>query len=233
MELESACVALVWNRVASDQSNLDSFAAAVACSIRRDSRRQLLEASVYLDTCYDDERDSAPALYLHALATVLEAAAAATSAEATTALGLPAHRVLEALVERGGSSPRAEIRRTSELSESHLSHVLRELEHFGLVERTRQGKEVTIDLTPRGYAIYVQIPDANALSAQLRALVEATQVAETDHLSEHLPDALGRAHELSAVALTRVLNAQLEELGVTRRPVTRSRVFFGEPVDQQ
>jgi DNA-binding transcriptional ArsR family regulator len=59
-------------------------------------------------------------------------------------------RVLAMLAERGEPMPRGEMRKQLDISESHLSHLLRDLDEADLVIRYRQGKEVVVDLGPVG-----------------------------------------------------------------------------------
>jgi DNA-binding transcriptional ArsR family regulator len=58
--------------------------------------------------------------------------------------------VLELLAERGAPVRRGELRERLGLSESHLSHVLRDLEEADLIERMQAGREVVIELGPVG-----------------------------------------------------------------------------------
>ncbi len=60
------------------------------------------------------------------------------------------YRLLEFLAERGAPMARAEIRERLNLSESHLSHLLRDLSEADLVVRDRRGREAMIDLGPVG-----------------------------------------------------------------------------------
>ncbi|MGH9349634.1 MAG: helix-turn-helix transcriptional regulator [Vicinamibacterales bacterium] len=54
--------------------------------------------------------------------------------------------VLELLAEREGAVPRSVIRERLGLSESHLSHLLRDLEEADLIERIPAGREVRVAL---------------------------------------------------------------------------------------
>lgn len=58
--------------------------------------------------------------------------------------------LLELLAERGGAVRRGDVRVRLGLSESHLSHVLRDLAEADLIERTQVGREVALKLGPVG-----------------------------------------------------------------------------------
>jgi DNA-binding MarR family transcriptional regulator len=63
--------------------------------------------------------------------------------------------VLELLAAEGQAVSRSEIKRRLDLAESHLSHLLRDLEAAGLIVRirTEKGREVLVDLGPEGRKI--------------------------------------------------------------------------------
>jgi DNA-binding MarR family transcriptional regulator len=58
--------------------------------------------------------------------------------------------VLEMLAEHGGPISRRAVRERLEITESHLSHVLRDLAEADLIVRSRLGREVALDLGPVG-----------------------------------------------------------------------------------
>lgn len=58
--------------------------------------------------------------------------------------------MLELLAEHGAPVPRSEIRDRLKLSESHLSHLLRDLAEADLIERAKAGREVAVALGPVG-----------------------------------------------------------------------------------
>lgn len=59
-------------------------------------------------------------------------------------------RVLEVLAEAGQAVSRSALRTTLNISESHLSHLLRELEEADLICRHRNGREISIELGSTG-----------------------------------------------------------------------------------
>lgn len=109
---------------------------------------------------------------LGAIARLLTAAAERADGPAVESI-LRNHRgrgrqVLERLAEHGAAMPRAALRSRLAMSESHLSHVLRELEEADLIVRYRQGKEVMVDL---GF-IGREVVDRSVLPTWIRRLVE-------------------------------------------------------------
>lgn len=81
-------------------------------------------------------------------------------------------RLVELLVASGGSSSRARLRERLGLSESHLSHLLRDLEEADVIVRYRPngGKEVYVALGPAGKSVASQIyPEwVDKLTAELQ-----------------------------------------------------------------
>lgn len=92
-------------------------------------------------------------------------------------------QVLEA-TSAGGWIPRRDVRDRVEVSDSHLSHILRELVDAGLVHRRRRGREVEIRLTTAGRdAIGVEpapdpAPPSLATVRRLAAGVDPARSAE-------------------------------------------------------
>ncbi len=112
---------------------------------------------------------------LAAIARLLTAAADRADAPAIESI-LRNHRgrgrqVLEILAEHGAAMPRAALRARLAMSESHLSHVLRELEEPDLIVRYRQGKEVMVGLGLTGH----EVVDQSVLPRWIRRLVEHLQ----------------------------------------------------------
>jgi len=84
-------------------------------------------------------------------------------------------RVLELLAERGGPMPRSEVRERLDLSESHLSHVLRDLSEADLILRTQVGREVAIDLGAIGHEVVAR----SLLPGWIRHLAETLKQARS------------------------------------------------------
>jgi DNA-binding MarR family transcriptional regulator len=73
-------------------------------------------------------------------------------------LGKP-RRLLEILADSpAGSQPRSLLRERLELSESHVSHILRGLHDAGLVHRHKAGKTVTVTISARGRGLVRTVP---------------------------------------------------------------------------
>lgn len=138
----------------------DLLVDAVVRALRERPRRELLDAALALGEFlatpgarhYEDT-------FVGTWQGVLELLGRASAATDVTAIDsiLRSHngkagKVLEVLAERNGSAPRAELKRQiAGISESHLSHVLRDLEEARLVVRERaHGRETVVSLTPRG-----------------------------------------------------------------------------------
>jgi FixJ family two-component response regulator/DNA-binding transcriptional ArsR family regulator len=81
-------------------------------------------------------------------------------------------RVLEILAERGSAVPRSEIRKRLDLSESNLSHLLRDLHEADLITRHREtGREIVLDLGPVGR----DIVQRSVAPKWVQAVIELTQ----------------------------------------------------------
>lgn len=100
--------------------------------------------------------------------------------KSTQGLGL---RVLEILAKEGGAAPRSRIRETLDLTESHLSHLLYNLEEADLVVRFRQGKEVHVELGPVGQ----DLVKTTVFPAWVESFLAAM---ERTHQGEQIEDAL-------------------------------------------
>lgn len=99
--------------------------------------------------------------------------------------------VLELLAERAEPVRRAEVRERLQLSESHMSHVLRDLEEADLIRRRAAGREVALALGPVGREVVAR----HVLPEWVRHLVDVlqrTRAAQADP-----PDADTLADELA------------------------------------
>ena len=129
--------------------------------LRAASRSEIADEAYALHRFLDSEAGetlarTGPELFggLSAIARLLSAAADRADPAAVESI-LRNHKgrgqqVLEVLAGRGEPIPRAVLRRRLGMSESHLSHVLRELEEADLVVRYPSGKEVMVDLAATG-----------------------------------------------------------------------------------
>jgi DNA-binding MarR family transcriptional regulator len=77
--------------------------------------------------------------------------------------------ILEMLAERGAPVPRSEILKRLDVSESHLSHILRDMDEADLIIRYRdQGKQIVIDLGPVGR----EVVERSVLPAWIGIVIE-------------------------------------------------------------
>jgi DNA-binding MarR family transcriptional regulator len=114
--------------------------------------------------------------------------------------------VLELLAERAEPVRRADVRERLQLSESHMSHVLRDLEEADLIERRPSGREVALALGPVGREVVAR----HVLPEWVRHLVDVLQRAR--HAQADLPQAEALADELSRKgAPSRLVSRQLAE----------------------
>ncbi len=112
--------------------------------------------------------------------------------------------VLELLAERAEPVRRAEVRERLQLSESHMSHVLRDLEEADLIERRPSGREVALALGPVGREVVAR----HVLPEWVRHMVEVLQRAA----QAETPDAGALADELARKgAPSRLVSRQLAE----------------------
>lgn len=116
-----------------------------------------------------------------------------------------AREILEIIAQHGSPVSRSEIRSRLELSESHLSHILRDLDEADLVVRYRdEGRGILVDLGPVGREMVAQ----SIVPAWIDAVVEGlkqlpgregpvdTAALEDDLLSKGAPSRLV-AHRLA------------------------------------
>jgi DNA-binding transcriptional ArsR family regulator len=149
----------------------------------------------------------------------------------THGLGL---RVLEILAKDGIPVARSRIREKLELTESHLSHLLYNLEEADLVVRFRQGKEVQVKLGPVGQDLVKTAVYPAWVESLLGAMQRANRgeqlevVALTDELvkagapsrlvAEKLTDVLARvASKVSSLGLVVILQQSL--ISTNRPPI--------------
>jgi DNA-binding MarR family transcriptional regulator len=132
-----------------------------------------------------------------------EAARRSDRAAASTILASQGGRgreVLEILAAEGGPLARGEVRQRTGLSESHLSHVLRDLEEGDLIERTREGREVVLDLGEVGREVVdreIRPPWVAVVADAIRAgLPEEPAALEERLLKNGAPSRLA-AHQLA------------------------------------
>jgi DNA-binding MarR family transcriptional regulator len=160
--------------------------------LRQGSRQEILDESLMLNRVLAMEagahlRQSRPEVFggWSALGELLSGAARSTGRAAVPSIlsGTRGREILELLAGEGQAVARSEIKRRLELtSESHLSHLLRDLEEADLVVRYKpaRGKEVLVELGPVGR----QIVDQSVLPLWLkefeRIASEAAREASTD-----------------------------------------------------
>lgn len=179
--------------------------------LRQGSREEIDEEALHLSRFLDSENGKAlrrkrPELYGNwcALDDLLAEAGRRRDAAAVDSIlqsyGGKARKLLEFLAERGAGRevegeqqvavPRSEVKKHLELSESHLSHLLRDLEEADLVFRYRvpKGRDVTVELGPLGRRVVdtkvfpgwvtylidlvaqpVKVPDPDSISRELLA----------------------------------------------------------------
>jgi FixJ family two-component response regulator len=125
--------------------------------------------------------------------------------------------VLEILAERGSAVPRSEIRKRLDLSESNLSHLLRDLHEADLITRHREtGREIVLDLGPVGR----DIVQRSVAPKWVQAVIELTQKVCAGDDDAHARASLawmlessGRAVELHASAEEFLLAYDAEKVG--------------------
>lgn len=150
---------------ASDRARVDAAGGLVLHRalrlVRAESRETLLKEGMALDDFLYSAAGSAiktaqPDLYwgwIGISGLLGEAARRSDRAAVDSILASHAGRgrtVLEILAERGAPVPRGEILKRLGLSESHLSHLLRDLAEADLIERAKAGREVAVALGPVG-----------------------------------------------------------------------------------
>jgi len=136
--------------------------------LRQGSRQEILDESLMLNRVLATEagahlRQSRPEAFggWSALGELLSGAARSTSRAAIPAIlsGSRGREILEVLAGEGRPVARSEIKRRLEFtSESHLSHLLRDLEEAELVLRYKPegGKDVFVELGPVGREVVSQ-----------------------------------------------------------------------------
>jgi DNA-binding HxlR family transcriptional regulator len=156
--------------------------------LRQGSRQEILDESLMLNRVLAIEagahlRQSRPEVFggWSALGELLSGAARSTSRAAIPAIlsGSRGREILELLAGEGRPVARSEIKRQLEFtSESHLSHLLRDLEEAELVLRYKHegGKEVLVELGPVGH----QVVDQSVLPRWLKLFEEVLQEISGD-----------------------------------------------------
>jgi DNA-binding HxlR family transcriptional regulator len=149
--------------------------------LRAAPRSQIVEESADLSRMFGsgyfegvkDEQPAAAGAW-EALADVLSEAGRRTDHAAIDSIlassnGLP-RTIIDELAQRSGRIRRAELRGVLNVTESYLSHILREMERAGLIVRIRsdEKKEVTIELGPIGR----EVVDQQLLPRWIEYLVE-------------------------------------------------------------
>lgn len=119
-------------------------------------------------------------------------------------------QLLELLARRGQAVPRSELRKELGLSESHLSHLLRELEEDVLILRYPAGKrKVLVDLTPTGRSVLggLGLPDLASSGSRRPAADPATDDAGAHYVNEvsqregwHFDKAMDRLGDRAAMS---------------------------------
>ena len=122
-----------------------------------------------------------------------------------------AQSVLEALAERGGPMPRSEVRARLGVSESYLSHILRDLDEADLIVRRREeGRDIVLDLGPVGREVVQQSvlpPWLDHVAGVLDRLRSGEgEAPEADRLEAELMDR-GAPSRLAARRLAEALSA--------------------------
>jgi DNA-binding transcriptional ArsR family regulator len=129
--------------------------------LREGSRGQILDEGLALDRFLSSPEGralarNAPEVFgaWSGLAALLAEAARRSDRPAVESI-LRSHKgygqtILEILAARGAPVSRSEIRERLGLSESHLSHVLRDLDEADLIARVREGRDILLDLGPIG-----------------------------------------------------------------------------------
>ncbi len=151
-------------------------------------------------------------------------------------------QVLEAVAAHGQAMPRSLLRSRLEMSESHLSHVLRELEEADLIVRYRpgKGKEVVVDLAHVGR----EVVERSVLPRWVQHLVDRlSDIAGSRETSLEPTQLAAELHELGAPSRTAAerLATALGEIGAYTEKVTAHgalteqlfSVFFLEISDRQ
>jgi len=155
--------------------------------LRQGSRQEILDESLMLNRALAIEagahlRQSQPEAFggWSALGELLSGAARSTSRAAIPAIlsGSRGREILELLAGEGRPVARSEIKRQLEFtSESHLSHLLRDLEEADLVLRYKPegGKDVFVELGPVGREVVSQSVLPPWLEHLDNALSQATE----------------------------------------------------------
>lgn len=197
---------------ASDRARVDAAGGLVLhralCLLRVESRETVLNEGMALDGFLYSAAGSAvktaqPDLYwgwIGISGLLGEAARRSDRAAVDSILASHAGRgraVLEILAERGAPVPRGEIRERLKLSESHLSHLLRDLAEADLIERAKAGREVAVTLGPVGR----EVVKCSVLPEWVRYLADVlTCVRATGEPPEGLADALAERGAAPLVA---------------------------------
>lgn len=117
-------------------------------------------------------------------------------------------KVLERLASAGQPVLRSEFRGQLGLSESHLSHLLRELEEADLIRRSRtQGREVVVELGPVGR----EVVESSVLPAWVA----------------HLAETIASANTQAALPTASALEQDLVDLGAPRLAAQRLAAACG------
>lgn len=131
----------------------EMLGAELARLIRSADRTELLAAAVELDAAAEAAGESS-AIWSFA-AGQLEAAAGAVG-DTSLPMHLRGHagkseQVLRCVAERGGTAARKDIAAAlTDVTDSHLSHILGDLDNAGLLIRSREGREIVVMLTAKG-----------------------------------------------------------------------------------
>lgn len=132
-------------------------------------------------------------------------------------------RVLEVLAEAGQAVSRSALRTALNISESHLSHLLRELEEADLICRYRSGREISIELGSTGRAAVQERVLPQWLDLVLSALdrLESMSPSQLQPLKRQLIQA-GIPSELAATrvaeAIADLTTAFANRLGTPSNP---------------
>lgn len=141
----------------------------------------------------------------------------------TQGLGL---RVLEILAQReDGKAPRSRIREELALTESHLSHLLYNLEEAELVVRVRQGREVVVKLGPVGQEIVTTTVLPTWLQRFKAAIqrIEAGEEISAQELAKDLMAAEAPPSRAAADLISTALERLSKRQGALSRSVLRER----------
>jgi DNA-binding MarR family transcriptional regulator len=161
--------------------------------LREASREQILEECVALQKFLEgpgrQHQERSPEVYgsWTGLSQLLAEAARRSDRAALESILLGhkglGRKVMETLAERGGPVPRTEVREKLALSESHLSHLLRDLDEADLIvrHRPRGTREILIELGPAGRELVQRsiVPAwVEAVLRRLNAIREGTAASE-------------------------------------------------------